>query len=242
MKNSSSSMFLDPDEKLICFIGGGGKSTLIHHLSKDCISIGQTAAIFSMFNSIIPLEAHTLITDDKKNFIAQLKLELKSSPVVYVGKKLQNDKLEAFSNNEIQRLLKLELPADRIFIEADTTNGRSVSGYVKNAVLNNADRWINIMGADAFNKQKSDTWIKSRDTFWLNKDMLTPINLAEWIDSRDIFKKIKNKNTPVTFFLNKVENIFTQNLAHSFGKKVKQSGFDRVIIGSVFNSQFQLIE
>ncbi len=235
-------MFIDPTEKAALFIGGGGKSTLIHRLSQDFSASGQTVAIFSTYSSIIPMEAHTVITSEIKHLKMELAQELQSSSVLYIGKKINNDRLEAFSNNELMQLFKLDLPVDRIFIEADCTAGRSVSGYGKMTLNYMLDRCINVIGADAFNKQKSEDWIKSRDTFWHTRDMLSPINLAEWIESRDIIKKIQTKKIPVTFFLNKVENIFTQNLAHAFGKKIKQSGFDRVVIGSVFNSQFQLIE
>jgi len=235
-------MFIDPSEKATLFFGGGGKSTLMHRLSQDISASGQTVAIFSTYPTIMPMEAHMVITPEIKHLKTELEQELQSSSVLYLGKKLNNDRLEAFSHNELMQLLKMELPVDRIFIEADNTDGRSVSGYRKLTLNYRLDRCINVIGADAFNKQKSDNWIKSRDSFWNTRDMLSPLNLAEWIDSRDIMKKIQNKKIPVTFFLNKVENIFTQNLALAFGKKIKQSGFDRVVIGSVFNSQFQLIE
>ena len=242
MKNAVTTMFMESSEKVVLFIGGGGKSTLIHLLSKECGNAGQTTAILSASPSVIPMEANTLVTDSLKNFPDQLEQELRSAQVIYIGKKLSDEHLEPFAHAEIMQLIKSDLPVDRVFIEADAVNGRSVSGFTGSTSIYPANRYITVMGADAFNKEIDDNWLKSRDKFWQKKGILTPINLAEWIASREIFNKLNKKNIPSTFFLNKVENIFTQNLAHSFGKKIKQIGIDRVIIGSVFNSQFQIIE
>jgi hypothetical protein len=242
MNSSATSMFLDPSDQVVVFIGGGGKSTLIHHLCRDFSSTGQKIAVISIYPSIIPMEANTMIAKDIKNLKSQIKQELKSTPVIYIGKQLENERLDAYKSSEISQIIKSGLPVDRLFIEADATSGKSVSGYSRLTINYPADRCINIMGADAFNKPFENTWIKSRDPFWSKRDMLTPMNLEEWMESREIFRKIRKKGIPLTFFLNKVENIFTQNLAHSFGKKIRQTIFDRVIIGSVFNSQFQLIE
>ena len=188
------------------------------------------------------MEANTLIAKDIRNLKSQIKQELKSTPVIYIGKQLENERLDPYKSIEISQMIKSGLPVDRLLIEADATSGKSVSGYSRLTISYPADRCINIMGADAFNKPFENAWIKSRDPFWSKRDMLTPMNLEEWMESREIFEKIRKKGIPLTFFLNKVENIFTQNLAHSFGKKIRQTVFDRVIIGSVFNSQFQLIE
>jgi len=242
MNSSATSMFLDPSDRVVVFIGGGGKSTLIHRLSRDCSGAGQTVAVISVYPSIIPMEANTLIARDVRKLKSQITQELKSTAVIYIGKQLDNERLDAYKSSEISHMIKSGLPVDRLFIEADATSGKSVSGYSRLTISYPADRCINIMGADAFNKPFENTWIKSRDPFWRKRDMLTPMNLEDWMASREIFSKIRKKGIPLTFFLNKVENIFTQNLAHSFGKKIRQTVFDRVIIGSVFNSQFQQIE
>ena len=242
MKHSFTSLFLAPEDRSVVFIGGGGKSTLIHLLSRELGAGGEKVVILSLVASIIPMEAHTVITEDQENLKKQLAHEFNRAGIIYIGKKLANDRLEPFTRRELNQILKSDLPAERILIEADQTGGRSVSSYSGTLQSFKADRFINVMGADAFNKQKSDKWLISRDKFWQSRKILTPINLAEWIESREITAGLFKKNIPSTFFLNKVENIFTKNLAHSFAKQIKQSGFDRVLIGSVFNSQFQLIE
>ncbi len=243
MKTALTSIFLNANEdKIVAFIGGGGKSTLIHLLSKECGAAGEKIVILSVSSSVIPLEAHTLISSDVRRLKTQLKKELENASIVYIGKKLAVEHLEPFNRTELNRILGADLPVDRVFIEADSTGGRSVSGYSK-AVLNlPADRVIHVLGSDAFNREVTPDWIISRDQFWKKRDLLTPINVYDWIESRKILDKLNAKHIRSSFFINKVENIFTQNVAHSFGKKIKQLGFDRVIIGSVFNSQFRSIE
>ena len=49
MQDSFYRNFISEQDKVIAFIGGGGKSTLMYRLSKDCQSLGKKVIILSLF-------------------------------------------------------------------------------------------------------------------------------------------------------------------------------------------------
>jgi hypothetical protein len=242
MQDSFYRNFISEQDKVIAFIGGGGKSTLMHRLSKDCQSIGKRIIILSIFPYIAPIDAKIVISSSASTLKNKIKTVIKSSKIIYIGKKVQNGVLENFNISDIKKLLK-DLPGDHIFIEADSTKGRSISGYnrVSISIFQYVHRYINIVGADALNQQKNSNWIANQDEFWKKKKVIVPMDIGKWIKSHPLFEKLKNKSIPSTFYINKVENIYIENLAIPLAKNIKLAGAEDVLIGSVFNSNLHLI-
>jgi hypothetical protein len=242
MQDSFYRNFITEQDRVIAFIGGGGKSTLIHRLSKDCQSIGKRVVILSLFPSIAPLDAKVVLSGSVLSLRKKIDSSLKSSKTIYIGKKIQNGVIENFSILEIKKAID-DLPGDHIFMEADSTKGRSISGYnrVSISVFKHIQRYINIFGADALNQQKNSNWIAHQDDFWKKKKIITPIDTGKWIESHSFFEKLAKKTIPSTFFINKVENIYIENLAIPLAKHIKLTGVQNVLIGSVFNSYLHLI-
>lgn len=242
MQDSFYRNFLSDQDKVLAFIGGGGKSTLIQRLSRDCRSIGKNVVILSLFPFIAPLDAKIVISKKVSLLKNKIKSGLKSEKIIYAGKEIQNGIIENFKVSEINHVLK-DLPGDHIFIEADSTKGRSLSGYhrVSHSILKSIDRYINLIGADALNQQKNANWIAYQDDFWKKKKIILPMDITEYIISRPLIQKLSNKQIASTFYINKVENIFIENLAIPLAKSIKLTGTDKVLIGSVFNSNLHLI-
>jgi len=172
----------------------------------------------------------------------KIKNELKSVKIIYAGKKIQNGIIENFSLSEIKNVVT-DLPGDHIFIEADSTKGRSLSGYnrVSFTIFKLIDRYVNIIGADALNQQKNANWIAHQDNFWKKKKIILPMDITKWLNTHPLFEKLSKKQIASTFYINKVENIFIENLAIPLAKSIKLSGTEKVLIGSVFNSNLHLI-
>jgi hypothetical protein len=223
MQDSFYRNFLSDHDKIIAFIGGGGKTTLIQRLSKDCHSLGKKVIILSLFPYVAPMDARIVVSTNGSSLIKKIATELKSAKILYIGKKIQNGIIENFSVSEIKKLITV-LPGDHIFIEADSTKGRSLSGYnrVSISIFPFVHRYINIIGADVLNQQKN-------------------ANCTKWMNSQDLLKKLTKKSIASTFYINKVENIFIENLAIPLAKSIKLAGTERVLIGSVFNSNLHLI-
>ncbi len=243
MQDSFYRHFIDEEEKYIAFIGGGGKTALIQRIAKDCKSLGKNVIILSLQPFITPAEANVFISSSLQNIDHQLINEFKKTRILYIGKKIQNNAVGNFSLAEIKKNLK-NLPGDHIFIEADEVNGCSLSGYknISQLLLQQMDRYINIIGADAFNQIKNRHWLESEDTFWQSKRILLPMDIAAWYKSSSLFNKLFHLSIPATFFINKVENIYIENMAIPLAKSFKMNGVERVITGSVFNSNLHLVK
>jgi hypothetical protein len=232
MQDSFYRNFLSDSDKFVAFIGGGGKTTLIHRLSKDCQSIGKKVVILSLFPYIAPLEAKTVISPSTTALKKKVGNAIRSAKVLHIGKNIQKGIVENFTISEIKKLLN-DLSCDHIFIEADSTKGRSISGYnrIYSSIFQHIHRYINIIGADALNQQKNANWIA----------LILPMDITEWMNSHPLFKKLTKKSLTSTFYINKVENIFIENLAIPLAKSIKLAGTEKVLIGSVFNSNLHLI-
>jgi probable selenium-dependent hydroxylase accessory protein YqeC len=243
MQDSFYRNFISENDKVVAFIGGGGKTTLIQRLSKDCISIGKKVVILSLHSFIAPLEANIVVTNDHSLLKKQISREFKKSRFIYLGKDYQKGVVTNFNLTEVKRILS-DIPCDHVFIEADFTNGRSISGYTREhpSLFPMINRFVNILGADALNQAINSNWIAHQDDFWESKKVLTPIDIAFWIQSSPYFLKLVERSFPTTFFINKVENIYIENLAILLAKRIKLMGIERVIIGSVFNSNLHLIK
>ena len=164
--------------------------------------------------------------------------------IYYISEKLINSQPLSISVLRRLKLLIKTIEADHIFIEADLANGCSVSGYnkVPLSLLQAANRCVNILGADAFNQIKNKNWLAATDSYWKNKSILSPMDIGGWYASSTLFTKIKELARPSTFFINKVENIYIENMAIPLAKSFKLNGVERVITGSVFNSNLHLIK
>jgi hypothetical protein len=243
MQNSFYHCFLDENDQITLFIGGGGKSALITRLLYDCKSLAKTVVVSSLFPFRVPIEARTLINENVHIIIERLPDEIKQNKVVYLGKSIHKDVIEGFNNREIKKITD-NLPTSHLFLEADITKGRSISGYnkVSKSFPYPVHRCINVIGADAFNQQKNTSWLSSIDSFWKSKKILSPVYISEWYKNHPALAKLAKKSSAFTYFINKVENIFVENLAIALAKSFKLAGVERVIIGSIFNSTFHVIK
>jgi hypothetical protein len=242
MQSSFYRNFLGVKEKVVIVIGGGGKTALINRITEDCRSLGLTVLLTSIFPFKIPVEAHTCISKDIKILKNQLPKELEKHKLVYIGKTLENQIITGLKNKDIKELAQDPL-IDHIFVEADNTAGKSLSDYSKipKNFPNFVERFIIVIGADAFNQKKTTNWLVTDDPFWDRKEVLTPLNITAWYENHPVIKRLLKNAKFVTFFINKVENIFVENLVIPVAKAFKVIGADRVIIGSVFNSTIHVI-
>jgi len=243
MQDSFYRNFIDENDKIIAFIGGGGKSTLMQRLSKDCASIGKSVVILSLFPYISPFGAKVLIADDLSIIKKQVPEELLISGILHLGRKYQKGNIVNFNISQIKKIIE-EISCDHIFLEADSAKGRSLSGYkhVSVSIFNNIQRCIIVLGSDALNQSKNMNWIAHEDSFWHSKKVLMPIDIAAWHKSHPVFNKLSDISLPLTFFINKVENIYIENIAIPLAKSFKLAGVERAIIGSVFNSNLHVIK
>jgi hypothetical protein len=234
--------FLDEKERVVLFIGGGGKSTLIDRIIQDCKKYKKNIIVLSLFPFTTPIEADVIIIEDLSLMKNSIKYEFALKKILYLGKRYKKGYIEGFSKKEIKKIIR-DINADHFLINADFTSRRSISSYknISSFYPFTIDRVINIIGADAINQKVSNNWIFTKDLFWRDKTILSPVNIEKWIKKHPVLNKFKEKSIPETYFINKVENIYVENLSILLAKNLKLIGINKVIIGSVFNSTIQLI-
>ena len=96
MQDSFYRNFLEEGDKIVAFIGGGGKSTLMQRLSRDCLYLKKKVVILSLHPMVSPLEANILLSDNPSSIDQQVKKEFTHSNLLYIGKKLTKGTIENF--------------------------------------------------------------------------------------------------------------------------------------------------
>jgi hypothetical protein len=243
MQDSFYRNLINVKEKVILFIGGGGKSTLMERMSHDCRSMGKTVLISSLYPYITPIEAKLLLSNNPSQIQIQLTKEFKKNTIIYLGKKSNEKGVIGFTIGELRTIIS-KITADHIFIEADLALGQSLSSYenVPVSLSTTADRYINVIGSDMFNQPIGKKSLLSEDPYWKIHSVFSPHGLADWFTSHPVLTKLSKKTIPGTLFINKVENIYLENLAIPFARNLKLSGIDKVVVGSVFNSRLNVIQ
>jgi len=241
--NTFYAALLSPEEKYISLAGGGGKSVLIHKICQECVQQDKTVVVMSIFPLYIPLESKTVISTDTDIIKTQVERELEKNNPVYLGSKFGEKRIEGFKPGQVKKLLP-DISADHIFIKADNTQGRSISGLdnFNISVARETQRLIFVLGAEAFNQEKQEKFISTSDAYWKSKTALDPVDIADWYLNHKVFKTLAQKKIPMTIFINMVEDIFHENLTIAFARKIKLAGIDRVVYGSIFNSEFHIVK
>ena len=230
-------------EKVIAFAGGGGKSVLINKICQECKKSGKTALVFSNYPLYIPPDTSIFIAKDLEIIKSQISREISKHQIVYLGKTFDGEKIEGFNYNEVRNITESAL-CDHVLIEIDQTQSRSFSGFdnlrIKTAMQ--TDRCVLIFGADALNQPNNETYLKSQEIYWQEQMMFEPVKIVDWLVNHKFFKNLSEHKIPLTVFINKVENIFHKNLTINFARQLKINHIDRVLYGSVYNSEFHEIK
>ena len=243
MQDSFHRNLIEEQDRIILFIGGGGKSTLIRRLNDDCTALHKKTIFLSFFLQKFPVESKTIIASDTKTIVHATSREFKRHQSLYIGKKYENNALKPFSNSEIVNISK-KINGEHIFLEADHCEGKSLSTLKKVPAIStlNADRCIFVIGADVLNQTYSKIWTNSSDNYWRQNKTFSPLNICAWYSENITLNRLLRRRIPVTCFINKVENTYTGNLALVLAKELKKIGFDKVLTGSVFESSLQVIK
>jgi hypothetical protein len=204
---------------------------------------GKTVLVLSNHSFYAPPDSSVVLSQDVNILTAQVSRELKKQSILYLGKSLDERYISGFTDNEIKEIINTA-KCDHILIEADKTQSRSLSGFdhLRLKTLSLANRCILLIGADVLNQPNTNAFIKTKEKFWKNIDLIEPVHIVEWLKSHKFVKHLAIHNVPLTVFINKVENIFYKNVAINFGRQLKQSGIEKILYGSIYNSEYQYIK
>lgn len=230
-------------EKVIAFAGGGGKSVLINKICQECKKSGKTVLVVSNYPLYVPPDTSIFIAEDLKIIKSQISREISKHQIVYLGKTYDEKIIEGFTDKALRDITETAL-CNHVLIEIDQTQGRSISGLDKARlkIAIQTDRCVLIFGADAFNQPNNETYLKSQDIYWQEQMTFEPVKIVDWLVNHKFLKNLSAHKIPLTVFINKVENIFLKNLTINFARQLKINNIDRVLYGSVYNSEFHYIK
>ncbi|BAE82656.1 selenium cofactor biosynthesis protein YqeC [Desulfitobacterium hafniense] len=112
-------------EKVIAFVGGGGKTTAMYRLAAQLAEQGSSVIVTTTTKIYMPDPkdvGYTIITQDVKELCIKVKEGLHEYPTVAVGYDLlQEGKLKGVPPQWVEVLAEL---ADYVMVEADGANGK----------------------------------------------------------------------------------------------------------------------
>lgn len=135
---------------ITCFVGSGGKTTLIHKLAKAYREQGKTVLITTTTHMYI--EPDTLVTDNAEEIIDCLK----SKHYAFAGRSCEDSaKIQALSQHTFDAIKKY---ADEILVEADGSKGLPLKmpGPNEPVILPECDHVIIVSSLNALGKRACD--------------------------------------------------------------------------------------
>ena len=130
------------DARIISVIGGGGKTTFVHWLTKERAKTGRTllTTTTAMFEpTFLPIDYQTVKSND--------------NPSALFSHYIRQDKLKGITPEEVDRL-KDSHQFDSIIVEADGSKGRPFKSYdsYEPPIPQTSDLVILMVGLDGFNQ------------------------------------------------------------------------------------------
>jgi probable selenium-dependent hydroxylase accessory protein YqeC len=213
--------------KFVAFVGAGGKTSLIEYLAADLVRKGKTVAITTT-TKIFAREPYHLLGNEGT-------LPRRVTPLVRIGKTLEDGKLTAVDHEDIQHLGALY---DTVLIEADGAKGKPLKfpAPYEPVIPPLAEKVYVVGGLDALSRRVRDVvfrWESFHATTGVDGDtVVTPDVFLDFFSESILFKGIGSKQCTVV--LNKYDTLRKRdwgiNIARELSTNVK--GLN-VIIASV---------
>lgn len=206
------SNLLEIKKGITSFIGGGGKTTLIHLLAQELRVLGTV--IITTTTHIMKSDVFiNVLTDDKKDNISEIMSALQKHRCICVGSVLKGDKLmpPTVSVCELSQL------CDYVLVEADGSKHLPLKAHLHTepVIPENSTQTILVVGIDVVGNRLCDVthrYEKACELLSCKKtDIVTPCLIAQLIGAENLHDKI---------VINKCENAKDIESAESVSDKI----------------------
>ncbi|WP_432663999.1 selenium cofactor biosynthesis protein YqeC [Wukongibacter baidiensis] len=232
-------------KELLCFIGGGGKTSTIFKLAKELKKLDKKVLITTSTAIYYPEKDiyDKIIVDNSIEFIENLE-NIDCGTITVIGRAVSKEnKLLGLSKELIEEIHYKKI-FDYILVEADGSKRKTIKAPADHepVIPQNTDTTIGVIGIDSIGKRINEENVHRPELFC----KVTDSKMEEVISEEKIYQLIKNnrglfKNVPFKskayILLNKVDNNEELRKAEKIIRLVKTNGFkvDGIIAANTIN-------
>ena len=123
-----SEALLKEKDRVVAFVGGGGKTSLMYRLAREIAARGERVVVTTTTHIMAPNDNDVqslILSEDRKLIMEQLQYHLKSQNLVAVGSKLVSleGKMKGIEPEWVEEIAELPIPV-HVVVEADGSAGR----------------------------------------------------------------------------------------------------------------------
>lgn len=226
-------------DKVISFVGAGGKSTSINLLAKEFKEQGKRVLITTTTKIYYPDHK-----DNDKFILGEIPMEYKpiEGSISIFGKSMVNGKIKGPSLKELEKIYNRNI-FDIILIEGDGAKRKPITapGLHEPVVPDFTDVTIGIIGLDAIGKPLDE---KNSHRPEILREIFK-VQIPHIINSKDIIKLIidenglfKNAGGKRMVFLNKADNEEFKLIGYEIQQRLLDLGIKNIFITSMKDNIF----
>lgn len=234
-------------KELICFVGGGGKTTTLFKLAHELKSLGKKVLVTTSTAIFYPDEDDydKLLINHSVEVLRNIG-EIKKGTITIIGRAVsQENKLLGLDQEIIEAIHNKQL-FDYILVEADGSKRKSIKSPADHepVIPCNTDKTVGVIGLDAVGKKINEENVHRSSLFC----QVTDSSMEDVINEETIFKLISHKQGLFKdvsegclnyVLLNKVDDEAREKSALMIKELVKDSKLDisGVIAASIINGK-----
>jgi len=247
--NDTAAAFAVDGERLVCLIGGGGKTTLMARLSHDLAARGRRVITTTTTRIRHPDRGIVVIEPTLDRLVTRLGDALHVAPEVTAAKEhLPESKLRGLTADEVDHLAGLSL-ADTIVVEADGAAGRPLKAHADHepVIPSSTGLVIAVVGTDCLGTPVDDRFVHRSELF-ATRLGLPPGHIVTAQDVAAIllhplgYLRRVPPGARVAVLLNKADDSATEAEALACAKTLHRadqalgSRLERIVVGSLLGS------
>jgi probable selenium-dependent hydroxylase accessory protein YqeC/molybdenum cofactor cytidylyltransferase len=234
-------------KELICFVGGGGKTTAMFKLAKELRKLGKSVLVTTTTAIFYPdKKDYDRIVVTKDKFLGALE-GLVNKEITVLGREVtEESKLLGVDKDFVEEIYLSNL-FDYILVEGDGSKGRPVKAPAEHepVIPESTTKVIGVIGLDCIGKKIGEEYVHRPELFIKiteskTENIINVENLLKLIKSESgIFKSVPKKCERI-LVLNKVEGKEREKAALSILDKIIEEGIniDCFIAGSLLGDRY----
>lgn len=236
-------------KELICFVGGGGKTSSMLRLAKELKEIGKSILVTTTTKIYKPNEKDydRLIVEPNQDIVWDGNQMLKGE-ITFLGQGISSENKLLGVNKEIIDDLFQKEKFDYILVECDGAKNKPIKApaFHEPVIPPKAGIVVGVIGLDALNKRINNESVHRPNIFseivsGKINEKIDEHKVVNLITSKEgLFKGIPKRSNKY-LFLNKAET----ESRFRYGYKIKEllknnNSIDKIIIGSIINFKYDI--